>query len=214
MADSKFDFLHSYSPLKRALLLFGLMAVIAGVFIYFIYMPKLEKLNKLEHKLKQARIKLHQTEQIASKLPQLEAEIEKLNLAFKKALNKLPDNKEIPSLLLKITKLGKDAKLTFNLFQPMASRNKEFYAEVPIDIEVQGSYHAVGRFFSQVCAMPRIVNILDYSLGSYQKVKGEDILKTKFQAVTYTFIDTPPAPKKDKKGKKSKRGKKKKRKKK
>ena len=190
MADLKFDFLHSYSPLKRALLLLGFIAIIAGIFIYFIYIPKFKEVERLERRLKQARIKLHQTQQIASQLPEFEAEIEKLNLAFKKALNKLPDNKEIPALLLKITKLGKDAKLTFNLFQPLASRNQDFYAEVPIDIEVHGSYHAVGRFFNQICAMPRIINIYNYSLGDYKPVEGEDFLKTRFQAVTYTFTDT------------------------
>ena len=190
MADLKFDFLHSFSPLKRALLLLGIIAIIAGIFTYFIYMPKLKEVKKLERKLKQAQVKLHQTQQIASQLPEFEAEIEKLNLAFKKALNKLPDNKEIPALLLKITKLGKDAKLTFNLFQPLASRNQDFYAEIPIDIEVQGSYHAVGRFFNQICAMPRIINIYNYSLGDYKLVEGDDFLKTRFQAVTYTFTDT------------------------
>ena len=202
MAELKLNFLHSYSPLKRALLLLLIIATIAGIFTYFIYMPKFKEVEKLEKKLKQAQIKLHQTQQIASQLPKFEAEIEKLNLALKKALNKLPDNKEIPALLLKITKLGKDSKLTFNLFQPLASRNQDFYAEVPIDIEVQGSYHAVGRFFNQICAMPRIVNINNYSLGDYQLVEGEDLLKTRFQAVTYTFTDkkTP-----EKSGKKKKR---------
>ena len=189
MADLNFDFLHNYSPLKRALLLLGIVVVVTGIFTYFVYMPKLKEVQKLERKLKQARIKLHQTQQIASQLPEFEAEIEKLNLAFKKALNKLPDNKEIPALLLKITKLGKDAKLTFNLFQPLAIRNKDFYAEVPIDIEVRGSYHAVGRFFSQICAMPRIVNLYNYSLGNYQSDEDGNFLDTRFQAVTYTFTD-------------------------
>ncbi|MCD6292199.1 MAG: type 4a pilus biogenesis protein PilO [Deltaproteobacteria bacterium] len=192
MADLNFDFLHNYSPLKRAMILLGIVAIIIGVFVYFVYMPKLDKLKRLERKLKKAQVKLHQTQQIASQLPQFEAEIKKLNLAFKKALNKLPDNKEIPSLLLKITKLGKDAKLTFNLFQPLAARNKDFYAEVPINIEVQGSYHAVGYFYSQLCSMPRIVNVLNYNLSNYKLVEGDDQLTTKFQAVTYTFIDAPP----------------------
>lgn len=203
MAEINFDFLHGYSPLKKALLLLFITATIAGLFTYFIYLPKINEIKKIERKLKQAQIKLHQTQQIANQLPEFEAEIEKLNIAFKKALNKLPDNKEIPELLLKITKLGKEAKLAFNLFQPLANRNRDFYAEVPIDIEVQGSYHAVGRFFSQICAMPRIVNIFGYSLGSYEMVEGEDLLKAKFQAVTYTFIDAPPPQKEDpKKGKK------------
>ncbi|MBN2808906.1 MAG: type 4a pilus biogenesis protein PilO [Deltaproteobacteria bacterium] len=195
MADINFDFLHSYSPLKKALLLLLITATIAGLFTYFIYIPKIKEIEKVERKLKQAQVKLHQTQQIANQLPEFEAEIQKLNIAFKKALNKLPDNKEIPDLLLTITKLGKDAKLAFNLFQPLANRSRDFYAEVPIDIEVQGSYHAVGKFFSQICAMPRIVNIFGYNLGGYETVDGEDSLKTKFQAVTYTFIDAPPVKK-------------------
>lgn len=200
MADLKFDFLHNYSPLKRALMLFGILALIAGGFVYFIYMPKLKSLQKVERKLKQAQIKLHQTQQIANQLPKFEAEIASLNIAFKKALNKLPDSKEIPSLLLKITKLGKESKLTFNLFQPLSNRNRDFYAEVPIDIEVRGSYHAIGHFFSQVCAMPRIVNIYNYSLGNYKMTEEGDIkLKARFQAVTYTFIDKPKPVKKGKK---------------
>ena len=200
MADFNFDFLHNYSPVKRVLILFTIIALIAGAFAYFIYMPKLKDVNRLERRLKQAQVKLHQTQQIASQLPAFEAEIEKLNIAFKKALNKLPDSKEIPSLLLKITKLGKDAKLTFNLFQPLNNRNHDFYAEVPIDIEVQGSYHAVGKFFSQVCSMPRIVNIFGYSLGNYKVDKdGGTLLTTRFQAVTYTFIDKPKTDKSKKK---------------
>ena len=190
MADlNKLDFLHSYSPLKRALMLLGIVAVIVGLFTYFIYMPKLKEIQKLERKLKQARLKLTQTQQVASQLPKLEAELKKLNVAFQKALNKLPDNKEIPALLLKITKLGKEAKLTFSLFQPLAVRNKDFYAEVPIDIKIRGSYHAVGRFFSQICAMPRIVNIYNYNLTNYKSNEDGGFLNARFQAVTYTFTD-------------------------
>ncbi len=200
MADLNFNFLHSYSPLKRVMILLLIIALLAGGFAYFLYMPKMKQVQKLERKLKQAQVKLHQTQQIASQLPKFEAEMEKLNVAFKKALNKLPDNKEIPALLLKITKLGKDSKLTFNLFQPLSNRNHDFYAEVPIDIEVQGSYHSVARFFNQICTMPRIVNVFDYSLGNYHTTKdGDTLLKTRFKAVTYTFIDKPAADKKSKK---------------
>jgi hypothetical protein len=47
--------------------------------------------------------------------------------------------------------------------------------------------------------MPRIVNVFDYSLGNYKSTKdGDTLLKTRFKAVTYTFIDKP-APDKSKK---------------
>ena len=199
MADLNLDFLHSYSPLKRALILIAMIAVLVAAFVYFLYLPQLKMVQREEKKLKRAQVKLHQTQQIAAQLPAFEAEKEKLDRAFKKALHRLPDNKDIPALLLKITKLGKDAKLTFNLFHPLAIKRKDFYAEVPIDIEVSGSYHAVGRFFSQICAMPRIVNIRNFSMGNYRQQKGTDILTAKFQAVTYTFVDQPAPKKKAKK---------------
>ena len=200
MAEINFDFLHNAPPMKRLLMLLGIIFIFTAAFVYFLYLPKTEELKRLERKLKRARVKLHQTQQIAAQLPAFEAEKEKLDLAFKKALNRLPDNKDLPALLLKITKLGKDAKLTFNLFQPLAIHPKDFYAEVPIDIEVNGSYHAVGRFFSQICAMPRIVNVENFSLDNYKQIDGNDNLRARFMAVTYTFVNKP-APKTKKKKK-------------
>jgi len=201
MADLNLEFLHHYSPAKRLLILVLILLALAGLFAYFIYMPKMEKLKRTERRLRSARVKLRQSQQIAAQLPKFEAEQKRLNLAFKKALNRLPDNKEIPALLLKITQLGKDAKLTFSLFQPLASKRRDFYAEVPIDIEVTGSYHAVGHFFSQICAMPRIVNINNFKLSNYQRQKdsNQGTIKSRFRAVTYTFIDKPATNKGNKK---------------
>lgn len=203
MADLNFEFLHSYSTAKKIMMLAGIIVLLAGLFSYFLYLPKHEELKRLEGKLRKARVKLQQTRQVAAQLPELEAEIDKLNLAFKKALNKLPDSKEIPALLLKITQLGKDAKLEFNLFQPLAAHNRDFYAELPIDVEVTGSYHALGRFFEQICSMPRIVNLRDFSLGNYQNSGDDDeSLKARFQALTYTFTDQKAAPPENSKRKK------------
>lgn len=194
MAEINFEFLHSYSTAKKLMMLGGIIVLLVALFGYFIYLPKYQELQRFENKLKKARVKLQQTRQVAAQLPELEAEIEKLNVAFKKALNKLPDSKEIPALLLKITQLGKDAKLEFNLFQPLAAHNQDFYAELPIDVEVTGSYHALGRFFEQICSMPRIVNLGDFSLGNYQNSGDDESLKARFQAVTYTFTDQKAVP--------------------
>ncbi len=193
MADLNLDFLHSYSPAKRLLILLALIGALAGIFAYCLYLPKLEQLRRSERKLRSARIKLKQSQQIAAQLPKFVAEQKRLEIALKKALNRLPDNKEIPTLLLKITQLGKDAKLTFNLFQPHKPQPRDFYAEVPIDIEIFGSYHAVGRFFSQILAMPRIVNIREFKLSNYQEQTetAPGALTARFQAVTYTFIKQP-----------------------
>ena len=88
-----------------------------------------------------------------------EAKLEsvKRDLEIKKA--QLPDKKEIPQLLTTISSLGKESGLNFLLFRPKPEVPKEFYAEIPVEIQVEGSYHEVASFFSRVGNLDRIVNI-------------------------------------------------------
>jgi type IV pilus assembly protein PilO len=117
----------------------------------------------------------------------------------------LPESAEIPSLLAGISQAGKDAGLEFFLFQPKAEVRKEFFAEIPVDINVSGSYHQVALFFEKVSKLPRVVNIRDIKMTPQSKEKS-GVLTTNCQAVTYKFIDAPAEPPKGKKGAAPKKG--------
>jgi type IV pilus assembly protein PilO len=83
---------------------------------------------------------------------------------FAEALNLLPNTKEIPALLKTITQLGTDSQLEFVLFSPQRERPKDFYMEIPVSIQVSGSYHNVAVFFDKVGRMDRIINILNVDM--------------------------------------------------
>ena len=121
-------------------------------------------------------------------------------MQFKSAMKALPEKEEIPSLLTSISRSGQDVGLEFLEFTPKAEVRKEFYAEIPVSIKVQGGYHDLAIFFDKVARLSRIVNIKNISMG---RGKGGQELNTSCTAVTYKFIE--PAPKKPGKKKKKKK---------
>ena len=105
---------------------------------------------------------------------------------FQLALKALPEKKEIPSLLTNISRSGQSSGLEFLLFQPQKNVQKEFYAEIPVAIQVDGNYHNVATFFAKVAQLSRIVNVKNIHIGFK---KGARKLKTKCTAVTYRFVE-------------------------
>ncbi|MEE8575453.1 MAG: type 4a pilus biogenesis protein PilO, partial [Thermodesulfobacteriota bacterium] len=118
---------------------------------------------------------------------------EKLDLA----LAQLPNEKEIPDLIDSISDAVKDVGLKTFLFQPKGERPKGFYAEVPVNMEVEGSYESLYEFTDRIGKLPRIVNIGNISIELTGKQKrSSPVLKSKFVVTTFRFIPAPAPPKK------------------
>src|SRR5512136_659050 len=171
-------------PIRIAIFL-GTLVLLAGLFIYFVYLPKSEEIAKTREQIAQLQQKLNQAVVRAKALKKFEAEFAEVDAQFQEALKLLPNTKEIPSLLKSITQLGTDSQLEFLLFSPQRERAQDFFMEIPVSIEVSGTYHNVAIFFDKVGQMERIVNILNVSMTP-QKERST-ILTTRCDAVTYRF---------------------------
>ena len=129
------------------------------------------------------------TRQIAENKDQFQRDVEKLNEELSRALKELPNEREIPGLLRNISHLGRKNGLEFQLFQPLPEVRRDFYAEVPVEIVVQGTYHEVALFFDRVGKLPRIVNIRNVKMSEPLERSGRIILTTTGEAVTYRFLE-------------------------
>jgi len=78
---------------------------------------------------------------------QLEADLAKITEELKQALTELPNDREIPGLLSEIDGLARRSGLEVRRFQPLPEVMAEYYAEVPVQIVMDGSYHKVANFF-------------------------------------------------------------------
>ena len=171
-------------PIRIAIFL-GTLVLLAGLFVYFVYLPKSEEIAQTREEIAKLQQKLNQAIVRARALKKFEAEYAEVDAQFQEALKLLPNTKEIPSLLKSITQLGTDSQLEFLLFSPQRERPQGFFMEIPVSIELKGSYHNVAVFFDKVGQMERIVNILNVSMTPVKE--RATILTTRCDAVTYRF---------------------------
>lgn len=176
----------------RLAILAGTIILLAGLFVWFIYLPKSEQIDQARQEIKRLEARLNQAKMRARALKEFEEEFAEVEIQFAEALNLLPNTKEIPALLRTVTQLGTDSQLEFVLFSPQRERPKDFYMEIPVSIQVSGSYHNVAMFFDKVGRMDRIVNILNVDM---KPVKDRSTtLTTRCDAVTYRFRGETDAP--------------------
>ena len=180
--------------------------LITGVFIYFSYWPKFEMISSLKQNLSDLEKKLSTAKRNAENLKKFQAKMKEAQAQFKMAMKKLPEKEEIPSLLTAISDSGQQVGLEFLLFEPKKEKKKEFYAEIPVAMNLRGDYHNLALFFDQVARLNRIVNITNIQMNRAKgKGKSPGELNARCTAVTYKFIDEPPKKKKQKGKKKGRR---------
>ncbi|MEE9530560.1 MAG: type 4a pilus biogenesis protein PilO [Syntrophobacteria bacterium] len=194
--------LSKLSKAHKLLIAVAILGALWGCFVWFLYMPQTEQITKLRGDLGAAKTKLARLKNVEKNLRAFKKKYKDTELKFKQALKLLPDKHEIPTLLSSISNLGAQSGLEFLLFQPQKEVNRNFYAEIPLKIEVTGPYHNVATFFDKVSRLSRIVNIgnLKMTAAKAAKTKRDTvILKTSCTATTYKFIEAKEQPKKGKK---------------
>ncbi|NTV46135.1 MAG: type 4a pilus biogenesis protein PilO [Chlorobiales bacterium] len=177
-------------PTKQKLLILVVVSIIeAAALVWFLYLPKHQELVGLRTELTKLQGEITEKTRIANNLPKLQVEYDQLNQELARALTELPNSKEIPSLLTSITSLGKNAGLDFLTFRPKPEVPKDFYADVPVDIIVSGSYFSVANFFAAVANLPRIVNITNVTFSDIKSVNNRMMTKVTCLATTFRFLD-------------------------
>lgn len=162
------------------------LAAIAG-FYFLIYRGLDAERNVLTQKRDALRSELNEKRMLAANLDRLKLEIAALESQLSQALLVLPEEKEIPKLLVNINALGLKAGVDFLLFRPGTLAIRDFYGEFPVQIKVKGTYHALGRFFDSISKMPRIVNVSDLKISPLPPSKEEkDTIAAEFTATTFT----------------------------
>jgi len=157
--DVYFNKVSKLKMVHRVLIFAGTIVVLAGLFIYLVYLPKTGQITKTKSALDRLERETRLAKHRAKNLKKLEADLAAAQDELKLALRLLPTTSEIPTLLKSITKLGNDSNLEFLLFSPEQEVPREFYVEIPVSVEVRGSYHNVATFFDKVGKLDRIVNV-------------------------------------------------------
>ena len=188
-----FEKIAALSRVHRIVICAGTFLLLGGVFFYFIYMPKTSRINELKKDYDAVQVKLTKAKAAARNFDKCQRQYKEAQVRFRLALQLLPDKKEIPSLLDSISKSGKRSGLEFLLFKPEKEVLKDFYAEIPVRIQVRGGYHNLAVFFDEVAKLSRIVNMSNIKIKAAKHLKRAGIqLEASCVATTFRFVEQPP----------------------
>lgn len=165
------------------------VAVLIGAGYYFgMYEDARAMQEQLQAQEMELQRKLSEVRSIVANIDEFEAEIAALEVKLTQVLRQLPNEREIEVVLTDISNLGKTAGIEIKEFSRMPEVGHGFYAEVPIDLQIQGEYHEVARFFDLLAGLPRIVNMGSISVKVARDSMDSTLLKVSGTATTFRFV--------------------------
>ena len=174
---------------RQRLILYGVLLLLTGFgYWYLLYSPKSLVLAERSEQAETLRVDAQKKTQMVAQLERYREEVKELDAQLKKALAQLPDQKEIPDLLSTVSDVGRDSGLYIVIFRARPEVYKDFYAEVPVEMLMRGSYFEVTAFLEKVSKLSRIVNINDISMKQPKVDEGRISLDTSCTAVTFRFL--------------------------
>jgi type IV pilus assembly protein PilO len=163
--------------------------LLAALYYSFLYSPRADELAKLSDSVEIARNEKMIKTQKSADLMRLRKDIQQLDAQLKRAVAQLPDKREIPELLRGIAAKARQAGLDVVMFRPRPEAYQDFYAEIPVDITLKGSFHNTASFFDEVGRMDRLVNIDNVGFRNPTDNGGHVVLETTSVATAFRFLD-------------------------
>lgn len=192
MALSLSDFqdidLNDIAGWPRSVKIFASILICAAILFagyWFIVKDQIAELEAAERQEQTLRTTFLKKKELAINLEAYRQQMVEIQERFGVMLRQLPNKTEVPELLIDITQTGLGRGLQFDLFKPGGKRVADFYAELPVNIQVTGTYHQMGEFVSDLAALPRIVTVGNLSL----KPVGGRRLTMNAVAKTYHYLD-------------------------
>jgi len=182
------EFLDELEPSRKIALAIVAPLVVLGVYFALVLGPRLSRTAALRERIVEMEADREAKLTDVGVVQSRREEVEELDRQLRRAVRRLPDEKEIPELLSAISTLGRDSGLDILVFRQKPEAYREFYAEVPVEMQVRGTYHQVARFFDRVRQLDRIVNVTNIVLRDPEVVGDELLLEATSRVTTFRFL--------------------------
>jgi type IV pilus assembly protein PilO len=161
-------------------------------FVPFNYKARAAEISRLKAEHTRCMNELTKAQQLVNRLPELKREFALLTQRWQVAQELLPTQKEVASLLRKVTMAGQEAGVKFLLFKPGDPQSKPDFTENPVQVSVTGGFHRAGAFFGEIADLSRLVNVSQLRLKGFDKGDLDDTVQADFIATAYTLAEGKP----------------------
>lgn len=176
-------------PVKLVLLGF-IFLVLVALGYWFLWSPEMDEFTQAEAKEQELRQVFTTKKGQAIKIDAYKQQMVDIEKTFGALLKQLPDKSQMDGLLTDINQAGLGRGLEFELFKPGQESIADFYAEMPIQIKIKGSYHDIGAFATDISKLSRIVTLNDMAIAPLNKDSKDGLLMLEAIAKTYRYLDS------------------------
>lgn len=189
MMEGLFDNIREW-PMKQKLgALAALILVIFVLDYLYILSPRSDAIAQMKEDLAKDQATLEQKRLKVDARAEEEQHIKALQADVKRAEARLPEGREIADLLSNIAASARAVGLDLTLFRQKPEAYSEFYADVPVQMEMRGTYHELAAFMDRVKRLDRIVNVSDIQLRRPRVENDVVVLDASCTATTFRFLD-------------------------
>ncbi|MGH8378330.1 MAG: type 4a pilus biogenesis protein PilO [Gammaproteobacteria bacterium] len=175
--------------IARVIAYIVIFVIVVAIGYYFWLSGDRQQLDQAQQQETTLKQQFEQKAAEAANLDIYKEQLEQMKRSFGTMLRQLPGKTEIPNLLQDISQTAQIDGLKQDLFKPDNEIKKDFYAEKPIQIQLEGTYHQFGKFVSDIAALPRIVTVHDISIKPQGNSAGGATLVMTLTAKTYRYLE-------------------------
>ena len=196
--DKQLERLAKAPPAVRFGGLAAVVVLLTAANFFFGIQPLEVEMEEQQAEQRKLDLELAEKSEIAQNLNERRREMDVLEQKLAEALTELPENKDIEELLAQINDIGKKSGLEISRVEPGPETvgGGDFFARIPIRMNVAGNYHEIAMFLQEVANMRRIVNVNNIQLSGARTRNEKVILSSSFMATTFRFVQTNPPPNK------------------
>ncbi|MDG2303626.1 MAG: type 4a pilus biogenesis protein PilO [Candidatus Binatia bacterium] len=182
------EFFDNLEPSRKLAIVIAVPILILLAYYVFMLGPRMSRTAGLRERIGEMLEERDRKQIETARFADREQQVAELDRKLQTAITRLPDEKEIPELLSSISSLGRDSGLDILIFRQKPEGYQEFYAEVPVDMQVRGTYHQVASFFDEVAKLDRIVNVSNIVLRDPKIADDDLLLEANSTVTTFRFL--------------------------
>jgi type IV pilus assembly protein PilO len=170
----------------RVALLVGILVLAMAAGWWFLWSDQLAELEQREQEEVSLKQQYLEKKKQAVNLDLYREQLAEIDRSFGALLKQLPNKSEIDALLIEVNQAGLGRGLQFDLFRPGGEQIKDFYAELPVAVKINGAYHDIGAFAADIAKLPRIVTLNNISIAPS---KDAGVLSLDATTKTFRYLD-------------------------
>lgn len=174
-----------WPKLAKGIFILLFCALLGGAIYYYVIAHSLTLLTQETNKEAELKAQFESKAMLAANLGAYKIQMVQLEQLVDTQLKQLPNTHEVAGLLDDISFIATDNGLKLNRINWEPEIKHEFSTELPMRIEVVGTYHEIGKFTADMAALPRIVILESFTLG--QSKEPDEMIGMSMLAKTYKY---------------------------